>query len=94
MDEQTWQHSKQSLYRQIAEKDKNLRLRSQRFWLAISNPGVEFTLQANLLSTLENIEFEQVLQYLNELFAPQRPRMEWLSDPLTEQGQNEQSQPL
>ncbi|MEM0515373.1 insulinase family protein [Pseudoalteromonas sp. YIC-827] len=81
MDEQTWEHSKQSLYRQIAEKDKNLRLRSQRFWLAISNPGVDFTLQANLLNTLENIEFEQVLQYLNELFAPQRPRMEWLSDP-------------
>ncbi|MBS3798865.1 insulinase family protein [Pseudoalteromonas sp. BDTF-M6] len=94
MDEQTWEHSKQSLYRQIAEKDKNLRLRSQRFWLAISNPGVEFTLQANLLSTLENIEFEQVLQYLHELFAPQRPRMEWLSDPLCEPSESQQSQSL
>ncbi|WP_462157711.1 insulinase family protein [Pseudoalteromonas sp. GB56] len=81
MPNDVWQQAKQSLYRQIAEKDKNLRLRSQRFWLAISNPDVDFTLQANLLSTLETIEFNEVNTYLKELFAPARVRMEWLSAP-------------
>ncbi|TMO90728.1 peptidase M16, partial [Pseudoalteromonas sp. S3260] len=55
IDEPHWQQAKHSLYRQIAEKDKNLRLRSQRFWLAISNPGVDFSLQSNLLTTLDAI---------------------------------------
>ena len=81
MDKKAWQQAKQSLYQQIAEKDKNLRLRSQRFWLAISNPGVDFTLQENLLTTLEAVEFAEVERYLEALFSPQRARIEYLSDP-------------
>ncbi|MFY8272845.1 insulinase family protein [Pseudoalteromonas sp. SSDWG2] len=83
MDNQDWQQAKQSLYRQIAEKDKNLRLRSQRFWLAISNPDVDFSLQDNLLETLHSIEFSEVKDYLKVLFSEQRARTQWLSSPHT-----------
>tara|TARA_Y100000588_G_scaffold97447_1_gene105869 strand:+ start:66338 stop:69046 length:2709 start_codon:yes stop_codon:yes gene_type:complete len=80
IDEPHWQQAKHGLYRQIAEKDKNLRLRSQRFWLAISNPGVDFSLQSNLLTTLDAISLEDVQHYMQQLFSPSRARMEWLSD--------------
>ncbi|MEL0606546.1 hypothetical protein, partial [Pseudoalteromonas undina] len=49
LDETAWQQHKQALATHIAEKDKKLRLRSQRIWLAIGNKDINFHMQKRLL---------------------------------------------
>ncbi|KKK97411.1 hypothetical protein LCGC14_2653010, partial [marine sediment metagenome] len=64
-----------------AEKDKNLRLRSQRLWLAIGNQDHHFHMQQKLLAALDNLSLEQMIAYIRETFSADRPRYELTSVP-------------
>ena len=47
--------AKQALELQIAENDKNLRLRAQRLWVAITNEDHNFSMQSRLLTALQTL---------------------------------------
>lgn len=79
LDEQQWQQQKHGLKTHIAEKDKNLRLRSQRLWLAIGNQDHQFHIQKKLLSELEKLSLADILNYARATFHEDRPRYELLS---------------
>jgi secreted Zn-dependent insulinase-like peptidase len=79
LDETTWQQHKQGLTTHIAEKDKNLRLRSQRFWLAIGNKDHDFHMQKRLLEALHALSLEEMKSYAIATFSKDRPRYELLS---------------
>jgi secreted Zn-dependent insulinase-like peptidase len=81
LNEEQWQQQKHGLTTHIAEKDKNLRLRSQRLWLAIGNQDHHFHMQQKLLEALENLSLAQIVTYIRETFAEHRPRYELLSVP-------------
>lgn len=80
LNEPRWQQFRQALHQQIAEKDKNLRLRSQRFWLAISNEDFDFNMQQRLLSAIDGLTLEHIKTYARSFFDEQRPRLELLSE--------------
>ncbi|WP_404339054.1 insulinase family protein [Pseudoalteromonas mariniglutinosa] len=77
---QQWQQTKQGLVTHIAEKDKNLRLRSQRFWLAIGNRDHQFNMQQQLLSALDKLTLTQIQQHMAQIIDNQCPRIELLSE--------------
>ncbi|NRA81691.1 MAG: insulinase family protein, partial [Pseudoalteromonas sp.] len=79
--EQQWLDTKAGLVTHIAEKDKNLRLRSQRLWLAIGNRDTEFNMQQQLLEALDKLSLTQMQQYIAVTFSDNRPRIELLSEP-------------
>ena len=81
--EQQWLDTKAGLVTHIAEKDKNLRLRSQRLWLAIGNRDSDFNMQQQLLTALEALSLSDMQQYVCEIFSDERPRIELLSEPKT-----------
>ena len=66
--EQTWLQQKHGLVTHIAEKDKNLRLRSQRLWLAIGNGDHQFNMQQRLLDSLNALTLEDLKNYAAEIF--------------------------
>ena len=81
LDEAQWQVQKHGLKTHIAEKDKNLRLRSQRLWLAIGNQDHAFNMQKKLLSALEALTIDEIKAYMRETFNDDRARYELLSYP-------------
>ncbi len=81
LDEEQWQLQKHGLKTHIAEKDKNLRLRSQRLWLAIGNQDHTFNMQKKLLSALEALTIDEIKAYMRETFNDDRARYELLSHP-------------
>ncbi|WP_405632568.1 insulinase family protein [Pseudoalteromonas sp. Ld20] len=81
LDEQQWQQQKHGLTTHIAEKDKNLRLRSQRLWLAIGNQDHHFHMQKKLLNALKELTLAQMIIYIRSTFDDNRPRYELLSVP-------------
>ncbi|KID54670.1 peptidase [Pseudoalteromonas luteoviolacea] len=64
MDGIHWHDVKSSLQSQIAEKDKNLRLRSQRFWIAIGNEDHTFSMQTQLLEALDKLTFAELKAFI------------------------------
>ncbi|WP_462173311.1 insulinase family protein [Pseudoalteromonas xiamenensis] len=63
-----WENQKQALKTVVAEKDKNLRLRSQRLWLAISH-GNDFGIQKQLVNALETLTLDDMKTFVEQLFA-------------------------
>jgi secreted Zn-dependent insulinase-like peptidase len=61
---------------QILDKDKNLRLKSQRFWLAISNNNGQFDMQEKLKMTLLQLSKTQLTSYTYNLFKNHSVRLE------------------
>ena len=88
IDEHIWQQQKHGLTTHIAEKDKNLRLRSQRLWLAIGNRDHEFNMQQKLLKALNALTLEDIKKYAVQLFDEDRPRYELLSSAKVSKSQN------
>ncbi|WP_372766932.1 insulinase family protein [Pseudoalteromonas sp.] len=76
MDADDWEQAKQALMMQIVEKDKNLRLKSQRFWLAIGNGDGQFDMQAQLKTALLQLSKAQLVSYTKRLFAENSTRLE------------------
>ncbi|WP_372761787.1 insulinase family protein [Pseudoalteromonas sp.] len=89
--EQDWLQQKHGLTTHIAEKDKNLRLRSQRLWLAIGNRDHEFSMQQRLLDALNALTLADIKSYALRLFDESRPRYELLS---ASNRNKQQNQPL
>ncbi len=85
-----WEQSKEALYHQIAEQDKNLRLRSQRFWLAICNGDHLFEMPERLLESLADLTLEELREYAQRTFSEKSPRMELLAGPQAKQAQKTQ----
>ncbi|KZN50672.1 insulinase family protein [Pseudoalteromonas luteoviolacea] len=72
-DGQHWLDVKSSLKSQIAEKDKNLRLRSQRFWIAIGNDDHTFSMQAQLLDELNKLTFKELRHFICQISNKEFP---------------------
>ncbi|WP_100912949.1 insulinase family protein [Pseudoalteromonas spongiae] len=76
MSDEDWQQAKQALMMQIVEKDKNLRLKSQRFWLAIGNGDGQFNMQYQLKTALLQLSKAQLVSYSKRLFSENSTRLE------------------
>jgi secreted Zn-dependent insulinase-like peptidase len=63
---QEWQHLQQGLAGQLQEKDHNLRIKSQRFWVAICNKDDEFTDKDKLLKAMLSLTLAQVKSFVSE----------------------------
>ncbi len=70
-----WRLAKESLLLQIAEKDKNLRLRAQRLWLSITNDLHQFDMQDQLTKALKDLSFEEFKTYFNNISAGITPKV-------------------
>ena len=70
-----WLEAKQALRLQVAEKDKNLRLRAQRFWIAITNDDFEFSMQKRLITELDNLEKQDFIAFIQRIFANEYPHV-------------------
>ena len=75
MDEHTWQRAKEGLLLHISERDKNLRLRAQRLWIAITNDFHQFDMQPRLIAALERLTLAEVSSYINEMLDTSRARL-------------------
>ncbi|MBD1581500.1 insulinase family protein [Pseudoalteromonas sp. S16_S37] len=75
LDDEAWRDTKRALRLQIAEKDKNLRLRAQRFWIAITNDDHQFNMQKRLVKQLDTLQKEQLISYVNKVFSPSHPKI-------------------
>jgi secreted Zn-dependent insulinase-like peptidase len=69
-----WLNAKQALRVQVAEKDKNLRLRAQRFWIAITNDDFEFSMQQRLINEIDNLKKQDFIAFTQRIFANDYPR--------------------
>ncbi|MAD90212.1 MAG: peptidase M16 [Pseudoalteromonas sp.] len=63
--------AKSALEIQIAEKDKNLRLRAQRLWVAITNDDHTFTMQKRLLEALHGLSKDVFIKSAITLISKQ-----------------------
>ncbi|WP_091987465.1 insulinase family protein [Pseudoalteromonas denitrificans] len=80
MPENTWHKAKQGLLTQVQEKDKNLRLRSLRYWLCLENQDTHFSMQKRLIEALNALTQQQMFEYAKETFSDTRARVEYTSD--------------
>lgn len=74
MSEAEWEDHKRSLRAVVAEKDKNLRLRSQRFWLAISH-GNHFGMQKKLVAELNALSLQEMMVFFDGLTDENSPQI-------------------
>ncbi|TMN86584.1 peptidase M16 [Pseudoalteromonas phenolica] len=63
--------AKHALKLQIAEKDKNLRLRAQRLWVAITNDDHYFSMQKRLLTALNLLSKDMFIKNATALISNQ-----------------------
>ena len=59
--------AKKALELQISEKDKSLRLKAQRLWVAITNDDHDFSMQQRLLSSLNKLNKDDFINNAIEL---------------------------
>jgi secreted Zn-dependent insulinase-like peptidase len=79
MPEDDWLKHKQGLLTQVQEKDKNLRLRSLRFWLCLENQDFEFSMQTRLVKSLKSLTQQDMYKYASDTFNNKRARIEYSS---------------
>ncbi len=76
MTKEQWDRTKQGLLVQIKEKDKNLRLRSQRYWLSLNNQDTSFQMQTKLADTLHQLSHQEIIEFTSLTFEKNRVRLE------------------
>jgi secreted Zn-dependent insulinase-like peptidase len=81
LSEDKWEQQKRGLRTHIAEKDKNLRLRSQRLWLAIGNGDHKFSMQKQLLSALNTLSLDEIKVFARATLSDDSLRFELLNEP-------------
>lgn len=74
MSEADWLDHKRALHAIVAEKDKNLRLRSQRFWLAISHSN-NFGMQKKLINELNQLSLDDMICFFDALTEENAPNI-------------------
>ncbi|PAJ73705.1 peptidase M16 [Pseudoalteromonas sp. NBT06-2] len=79
MPQEAWRNSKQGLLTQVQEKDKNLRLRSLRFWLCLENQDFEFSMQTRLVKSLKSLSKQDMYKYALDTLNSARSRIEYRS---------------
>jgi secreted Zn-dependent insulinase-like peptidase len=67
--DQDWHQIKMGLMTQIMEKDKNLRVRSQRYWLSLNNQDFKFNMQARLQTSLSHLTQSTLADFCQQLFS-------------------------
>lgn len=65
--QQVWMQVKSSVSKQLAEKDTNLSMKSQRLWMAIGNDDFTFSAQQRLAKALEDLQFEDIKAFFDQL---------------------------
>ena len=71
LDEEQWHNIQQSLVHQLNEKDNSLRASAQRLWMAIGLKDKHFRRTRNICQWIESLTFDEVLEEMSELFAPE-----------------------
>ncbi|MBQ4860941.1 insulinase family protein [Pseudoalteromonas sp. MMG013] len=75
MSHEQWLNAKAALRLQVAEKDKNLRLRAQRFWVAITNDDHSFSMQKKLITELDNLTKQAFTDFVLRIFSAEHPKI-------------------
>ncbi len=88
MTEQDWQQLQQGLAGQLQERDTSLRIRSQRFWAAITNGDTKFTHKKQVIDALLSLTLDDVLAFIEQslLKKSTTDRINLLSFPTEEAG--------
>ncbi|NQY64270.1 MAG: insulinase family protein [Alteromonadaceae bacterium] len=66
MSEDDWQHLQQGLASQLQEKDASLRIKSQRFWVAICNKDTTFSHKTELINAILALTLSDISLYIKE----------------------------
>ncbi|WP_339722545.1 insulinase family protein [uncultured Paraglaciecola sp.] len=66
-----WDALKKGVIKQLMEKDSNLSMKSQRFWMSIGNQDTAFTYSARMTQTILDIDFSALKIYLISLVSRQ-----------------------
>ena len=66
INEQEWLQLKQSLAGQLQEKDISLRIKSQRFWMAICNKDINFDHKDALVEAILHLSLKQIKIFIIE----------------------------
>ncbi|WP_440904404.1 insulinase family protein [Catenovulum sp. SX2] len=70
LDEQQWYNMQQGLIHQLNEKDSSLRASAQRLWMSIGLKDSSFRRTRGICQWIESLTFDEVLEEMSELFAP------------------------
>ena len=69
-----WQHLQHGLSSQLQEKDSSLRIKSQRFWAAISNDEQDFNKKAQLIKAIQALSLDDIKNFIHQsLMSTQAP---------------------
>lgn len=69
--QQVWEPLKKGVIKQLAEKDTNLSMKSQRLWMALGNHDTSFSYSQQMTQTIMNIAFSELKVFLNLLISRQ-----------------------
>lgn len=75
-----WHQIKMGLLTQIQEEDKNLRVRSQRYWLSLNNNDLTFDMQNRLATCLNSLTKQQLADFCKQVFNVNSIKMTLLSE--------------
>lgn len=67
MFEPIWKQVKYSVIKQLEEKDTNLTVKSQRYWMAIGNEDHEFEQASKLAHAVQTLEFVDVIAFCSSI---------------------------
>lgn len=68
---EVWEPLKRGVIKQLAEKDTNLSMKSQRLWMALGNQDTNFTYSQQMTESIMNIAFSELKTFLNLLVTRQ-----------------------
>lgn len=68
VDPQQWQKIQRGVITQVIEKDANLRLRSQRFWVAIGNKDYDFDEREQVARQVMQLTPQEVYEFAKQTF--------------------------
>ena len=66
MTNEEWQHLQQGLSGQLQEKDRNLRIKSQRFWAALCSNDIGFNHRQQLIDSISAITLNEIKIFITE----------------------------
>jgi secreted Zn-dependent insulinase-like peptidase len=66
MSQDDWQHLQHGLSSQLQEKDSSLRIKSQRFWAAISNDEQDFNKKAQLIKAIQALSLDDIKSFIHQ----------------------------
>ncbi|MGJ8678867.1 insulinase family protein [Paraglaciecola sp.] len=66
-----WQTIKNGVIKQLSEKDTNLSMKAQRFWMAINNQDNDFSHSQKMIQAIEGLDLNELIVFFEQLLERQ-----------------------